>query len=320
MFRPSRTGFAFFALLAVLLTSQFGLALLAQLLWPAITTHSLYVWILSFLPLYGIALPFCLLVLRKEEVLARMPDDTSKMTVGGWLLALLMTFGLMFIGSMIGTMLTTWIGILRGKPLVNNISELILNGNLWIIFICTVIIAPLGEEFIFRRLLIDRTRKWGDRTAILLSSLMFGAFHLNLHQFFYAFLIGLVLGYVYLRTGKLRYAVSLHAAINLCGGVFIPWLIRRLQPMLDLYSTGIPETSAVLETMLSHLPEIALLFGYYALMIGSAIAALILALVCRKRLRFSATVEQPRAVFLDLGLLLFFVLCAAMMVFSIVSQ
>ena len=65
-----------------------------------------------------------------------------------------------------------------------------------------VIVGPIFEEWLFRKQLIDHTRKYGEKTAILLSGLAFGLFHMNLFQFFYAFLLGLMFGYVYTRTSS----------------------------------------------------------------------------------------------------------------------
>ena len=52
---------------------------------------------------------------------------------------------------------------------------------------------------------------------------MFGLFHLNLFQFFYAFGLGLMFGYVYMRTSQLRYSIVMHMIINFNGSVLAPW-------------------------------------------------------------------------------------------------
>ena len=69
--------------------------------------------------------------------------------------------------------------------------------------------APVVEEFIFRKFLIDRVYRYGEWVAILTSGLMFGLFHENLAQFFFATLIGCFFAFFYilrvlrLLTGKL---------------------------------------------------------------------------------------------------------------------
>ena len=82
-----------------------------------------------------------------------------------------------------------------------------------------MILAPLAEETVFRRFFIDRARPYGEKLAVVTSALAFGLFHGNFAQFFYAFGLGLVFGYVYVRTGRLRCSVLLHMFINLIGGV-----------------------------------------------------------------------------------------------------
>ena len=51
---------------------------------------------------------------------------------------------------------------------------------------------------------------------------------------FYAFLLGLVFGYVYLRTGKLRYSIILHMLINFMGSVLAPEILGSLDLESDI--------------------------------------------------------------------------------------
>lgn len=58
---------------------------------------------------------------------------------------------------------------------------------------------------------------WGEQVAIFGSAFLFGLFHGNFGQFFYAFAVGAVFAYVALRTGGIRYTVALHFLVNLLG-------------------------------------------------------------------------------------------------------
>ena len=64
--------------------------------------------------------------------------------------------------------------------------------------------------------------------SILLSGLLFGLFHGNLFQFFYAAAVGMILAYVYTRTGRYLWCVAMHAIINLMGSIVIPALAALL--------------------------------------------------------------------------------------------
>lgn len=86
--------------------------------------------------------------------------------------------------------------------------------NIWG-FISAVILAPLLEEFIFRGIILNGLlKKVSPIKAILLSSFLFAFVHLNPWQFVSAFLIGLIMGWVYFKTGNLLYAIFIHFTNN----------------------------------------------------------------------------------------------------------
>ena len=66
----------------------------------------------------------------------------------------------------------------------------------------------------FRGVFLRRARRFGDRTAIVYSAVLFGMMHGNLTQFLYATAIGLILGYLAVRSNGIRYCVLVHVLIN----------------------------------------------------------------------------------------------------------
>lgn len=77
------------------------------------------------------------------------------------------------------------------------------------------VLAPFMEELLCRGAVLEAIRsRHGAGPALLGSSLFFGIMHLYPAQALGAFVIGIVLGYVYLATGSLWSAVALHAANN----------------------------------------------------------------------------------------------------------
>ena len=100
--------------------------------------------------------------------------------------------------------------------------------------IYTCLVAPFMEELLFRGVLLRKARRFGDRTAVVFTAVMFGLMHGNLNQFLYAVVIGLVLGYLAVRTNRILYNVLLHMTVNsfsmllvmvedgpLCAGAFL---------------------------------------------------------------------------------------------------
>ena len=78
----------------------------------------------------------------------------------------------------------------------------------------TVIGAPVIEELIFRKIMLDRLRPAGDSVAILFTALAFGIYHMNISQLGFAVWWGIILGYVAVKTGGVRYTLILHMIVN----------------------------------------------------------------------------------------------------------
>ncbi|MDR3364622.1 MAG: CPBP family intramembrane metalloprotease [Clostridiales Family XIII bacterium] len=76
-----------------------------------------------------------------------------------------------------------------------------------------VLVGPLFEELIFRGAVIGSLRRFGDNFAILFSALLFGLYHMLIMQIPFAFVMGLLLGYVAVRW-SLRFSVLLHIIVN----------------------------------------------------------------------------------------------------------
>lgn len=129
------------------------------------------------------------------------------------------TVTLMWIGNIIGLVITNLLSGAIQSEIANPVQELIQSNDIIINLAIISIIAPIFEEIFFRKFLIDRSIRYGARVSIILSATLFAFFHGNLNQFFYAFLMGGFFAYVYIKTGKITYTIILHAIINLMGSV-----------------------------------------------------------------------------------------------------
>lgn len=88
------------------------------------------------------------------------------------------------------------------------------NGG-WAI-LTTVVLAPILEETMFRGLLLEPVRqKMGTIKAILISSFIFGLIHVYPQQAINAFVVALILGYVYVKTdSSLSGVIIIHGLNN----------------------------------------------------------------------------------------------------------
>ncbi len=80
-------------------------------------------------------------------------------------------------------------------------------------------IPALVEEFAFRGVAMGLLRPYGDRFALVASSLLFALLHGNFIQIPFALCVGLSLGYATLRTGSLVPAIVVHFVNNACSCV-----------------------------------------------------------------------------------------------------
>lgn len=94
------------------------------------------------------------------------------------------------------------------------------NLPVWLAFLISIISTSLlpgfGEEVVHRGMTIGGVKQNGVKRAVLLSALLFGLAHLNIAQFGYAFVVGLILGTVTLTTRSIFPAMIIHATSNFC--------------------------------------------------------------------------------------------------------
>lgn len=187
---------------------------------------------ITYASMYLLAFPvFCVMMRRipswhKEEI----PTIPLK-DMAAWLVFCL---GIMTAGNYFAQILLLLLG--KGNA-VSPVDEMVGTLNPWVMVLITVVIAPVMEELIFRKMMLDRIVPFGQWRAIVLSGLFFGLFHGNLNQLFYAALLGMVFAYLYTSTGNLRSCIILHMIVNLIGGV-VPMILFRLENEL-LMTTGL---------------------------------------------------------------------------------
>lgn len=253
----------------------------------------------TMVPLYVLGYPLTFLIMRNRE---KRTIEKHKMTIGQLILAFMMSYGLMIAGNLIGVMITLGIGVLKGNEVTNPLMSVVTSGNIWISAIYIVLLAPVFEEFLFRKLICDRVAKYGQGTAIVVSGLMFGLFHGNLNQFFYAFFLGSFFAFIYLKTGELKYTIGLHMVINFIGSVLGGLLLQNVD----------------MET-----PMGLIIFALYALCVyGIALAGGVLFLVNRQKMKLQAgeiTIEKGsrfKTVICNVGMIVY---CLLFVVLTLVT-
>ena len=209
-------GFGVFLLTLVTLLGQTAASLVVTAAVPQVLENAWGLFLTSLLPIYLLAFPTGWLVLRK---LPAYRPEVKKLNFLQWFQCMLVCLPLLYIGNAVSTGLAELFDDIFGRAPENTLEEIISTAGILPTFLFAVVTAPIMEELVFRRLLVDRLRRYGDKTAILFSGLIFGLYHGNFYQFFYAAALGCFFAWVYCRTGRLRYTILMHMTVNFLGSV-----------------------------------------------------------------------------------------------------
>lgn len=218
-------GFSMFFMAVAVLGVQLGLSALFGYFYPSAKETDWYIWFVTFTSMIVIGFPLVCLLMKT------IPDTPKGEKVSLKPLHFFMIFFICYAGMTIANLfsllLTTGISLLKGTSVQNPISDVMTNGNMIMTLIYVPILAPIMEEIIFRKLLLDKLRRFGDVPAILITGLAFGLFHMNLSQMFYAAVLGFIFAYVVIKTNTIRYSIFLHMMINTYSTVCLVLALKK---------------------------------------------------------------------------------------------
>ena len=123
---------------------------------------------------------------------------------------------------------------------------------LMILVVC--LFGPLVEELVFRGMIYGRLRRaFSIAPAAIISGLLFGIFHMNWVQGIYATIFGIILAYVYEKTGTIWGSVLLHMCFNSASYIVEAlenWLAAKNVPYLGVMELLFGVVSVVLVIVL----------------------------------------------------------------------
>ena len=306
----SKICLAFFLFVAITNGLSIAISLYLYDLAPNLLENNNFVIILSSVLQYGIGFPILLVMLKKipKQVPTRNPLSTKSFLKYG---AVSVFF--MYIGNTISTYIMLYVEEALGKAPENVVTTVLDSTNIILSIVLIGIVGPIIEEIMFRKLFTDRLTPYGEKTAILLPSLFFALFHTNLYQFFYAFLLGMIFSYIYVKTGKLIYTCIIHIFINLFFGILPSYIYSKidLEELIELSATGgIPEAYVQ-----ANILPLSLMMIYSVVMYGLIFAGIfILSRNLRNITLDKGTVRLPKGegadiIFFNAGAILFITIC-----------
>ena len=257
----NKIGFAY----VVLLVAIYGSQLLAQFValkvaGREIFDNPVFLSLATALPVDIIGAPILYLIIRKFETTKL---EENKLGIGSIIKYTCMLGPITFAGALISSGLSLLIGRITGTVIDNNaVVESVMQLGTVGRIVTACICAPIFEELIFRKLLIDRTVKYGEAVSIVLSGVLFGLFHGNFEQFFYACFLGMFFGYIYIKTGKIQYTMLLHFFVNFTSAAVTASLITKFD--VDAMQNLVSNEDA-LQNLSSLPPEISAMLPWFLL-------------------------------------------------------
>ena len=148
----------------------------------------------------------------KENIWAK----GKPMTIGRFAAVLVLVVGCQMVAT-IGTYVLELILNRFGLSVQASLESASITVDTFSLWLYMAVFAPITEELLFRGLLQRLMLPYGKRFAIFASAFLFGIFHGNLIQSPYAFLVGLILGYVACEH-SIAWAMLLHMINNMILG------------------------------------------------------------------------------------------------------
>lgn len=273
--------------IAVIIAVQLALLLaFGKNMTNSILSDPVILLLLQVFAMYIIAFPVFVLCVRRLPSALRRKNSLS---FEEFVILFFISEGAMVTGNIISNIITSFLSGVLGYDITNATSDLVLSAPIWIVITVAVIIGPIFEELIFRKYFIDKLGVFGDRCAIIVSSIAFGLFHGNLSQLIYATMMGFVLGYVYTKTRCVKYTALLHILVNFFGTV--PVLL--LSDSFDKLASIAPDAELNAEEAMIMMQSTINVLGFAFLQYSFAIAGVALFIYCtvKKKYKVSASCD-----------------------------
>lgn len=166
----------------------------------------------SLCSILGLGLPFLLLLKAHGENFLDVLD--FKPTGFNSILYVLSGLGIAFLFNIPFNFL---VAFLQGYGIDLSSSDVLVPTSVMGIVIMafsSALIPAVFEEFVFRGVILKKLRKHGDKLAIVSSAMLFAVTHRSAISICVTFLIGLVLGFLYVKTENLWVPIAVHFLNN----------------------------------------------------------------------------------------------------------
>ena len=166
------------------------------------------------------AVPMLLYTLFVSKNIKKTFKDTGfkKITPRMLIITIVLGFILYLLNLLVATFFSGVINIF-GYERLSSPSPVVLNYSTLIKeFVLSCILPGICEEFLHRGIMLHANKKTGNpKFCLIISSILFGLMHLNINQFFYAAILGFLMGYVSLIADSIYPCIIIHFMNNFLG-------------------------------------------------------------------------------------------------------
>lgn len=249
---------------------------------PTLMLGAGYVY-LDFALMFLFTYPLIFMLLRKMET-TEIPK--KKMNIGMLIAIVPICYTIMILFNILGLVINLEIGKMTGKGIINPIINVVNGLNIWAQLLIVVVVGPIFEELIFRKLIIDRVYKYGELLAICTSALMFGLFHGNMQQFIYAFGAGFFMAFIYCKTGKIGYTMYCHMCMNFMGTLPTLVISSAGLDVATIQKLIMTDVNAYMKYVYTHMEGFAMVGAMGLGVLAVLIAGIVLMIVFHKKFKF----------------------------------
>lgn len=288
---------------------------------PAINDNINLSYILLYASMYAIAYPLIFLMFKK--IPADEGIEKKKMKFSHILIAFAICYAATYFSNLVGNFITTIISVIKQSQVENVMTTITGQMSWWCNFIIIVIAAPIMEELLFRKFLIDRMSRYGQGVAIVTSGLMFGLFHGNLNQFAYAFVIGVFFGFIYVKTRNIIYTIIMHMITNFIGGFVSVIMLDLIDYNALMNIIESMKTEMIIEYYKSHAIGWVVFTLYSMVLMSVVIFGVVMFFVNKRKMKLEAgeiTIEKGqrfKTIIFNVGMILFCLFWLAMIVLQL---
>lgn len=175
-------------------------------------SYSFYVFAVSFL---SVLVPFGIMALINKKRYSYPPVPRTPIKPAKALAWIGFGMGCCIISNFAVSYIITFINVLTGRELTQ--SEMAKPDSVFscvLLAISLAVMPGICEELSMRCFSLQLLRKYGKGFGVFAVSIVFGLLHGNVVQFIFAFLVGLVLGFVTVKTDSIVPAIFIHAFNN----------------------------------------------------------------------------------------------------------